>query len=321
VDAKRQIPVMAHGEIVGRIAVTEDRKISRTGTLLGSFISGCIAFAFIYITLVRRNRQMRSELRDISDYANKIIAENGGAAITFQNETVFQTLDRVAAKVNHLESVRQTMIADIAHELRTPIAVIRTQLDNGLAAGQPWGPEKLMLLQDEIYRVSALIKDMQELTLAESHRLKLNKKWFNVSDLLDQVTEAMFIEAEEPHVRLDPFWDEECLLYADETRIRQILINLIGNAVKHARTRVTIRCDAAPHHVAISVQDDGMGLEEEEMPRVFDRFYRGTTHRKGLGLGLAIAKEYAEAHGGRIEVHSNWGQGALFVVTVPVFHE
>lgn len=226
-----------------------------------------------------------------------------------------------------LETVRRTMVADLAHELRTPISIMRTQLDHAIQNGRPLSLQKTVVLHDETLRLTRLVREMQELSLAESGHLPLVKSWFSLSKLAEEVLETLAAEAEERNVGSRLSVDMDVRVYGDQNRIRQIVINLIGNAFQHARGHVDIKVTLEGNMAMIAVSDDGWGMEEEERERVFERFYRGQaqgSHKgrsSGLGLGLAIVKEFAAAHQGSAEVSSSFGEGACFKVRLPVFAE
>lgn len=249
-------------------------------------------------------------------------------------------LDRLQAKLAQLEQVRKTMVADIAHELRTPLAVLRAQLDNAIARQAPLLPEQLVLLHDEAYRMSKLISDLNQLALAEAGHLPLDKAWFDVQPLLASLTEAFAAEAEEGGIALDlhielrptrgeagpgtPLAPIRATIYADRSRIQQVLVNLLGNAIRYARSRITLTFTCDGITAAFAVEDDGIGIDSDQLDHLFERFYRAASkaeRREGSGLGLAIAQQYALAHGGRIAVSSEWNAGSVFTVTLPVFRE
>lgn len=254
-------------------------------------------------------------------------------------------LDRLEERLRRLETVRRTMVADIAHELRTPIAVMRAQLDHALQSGDSLPPAKIATLHDEAYRMSKLVRDLQELALADSGRLPLEMDWFSLSDMLASIVETLGAAAETDGVAVRLDCPGPVQIYADRIRIQQVFVNLLGNAIRHGRTEVAVTAGIRDGEIEVAIADDGIGIEEEELPRLFDRFYRGGASvaasggagdmpsgdafgggaagpdsRKagGLGLGLAIAKEYVTAHGGTIAVSSRWGEGTVFTVRLPV---
>lgn len=246
-------------------------------------------------------------------------------------------LTRLEERLDLLERVRKTMVADIAHELRTPLAVVRAKLENALLRQESIPPEQIVILHDEIYRVSKLIRDLNSLVLAESGRLPLERNWFSLKQLMEQLAETMLPEAEEAGVSVTMSgFDSPCHIYADRERLQQVFVNLLGNALRYARSRIEVACSQDETHVRIAVKDDGIGIEEEDLPYVFDRFYRssrasGAAARfsesdgggltSGVGLGLAIVKEFVNAHGGSVSVESKWNEGSVFQVVLPVFRE
>lgn len=244
-------------------------------------------------------------------------------------KAALQAADELLARMNKLETVRRTMVADIAHELRTPIAIMRTQLDHAIQDNLPLPLEKAVALHDETLRLTKLVRDLQELSLAETGHLPLFKSWFSLTALVSEVVETLAIEAEERDISSVVVTDKDLTLYADESRVRQIIINLVGNAFGHARSRVRIELMHVESEatVTVVVSDDGWGMEEEELNRVFDRFYRGDSQLKqekrssGLGLGLAIVREYALAHHGSVQVSSRFGEGTSFRLLLPVMTE
>lgn len=241
-----------------------------------------------------------------------------------QAEAQALELEALRAKASRLERVRSTMIADVAHELRNPLATLRTAAENALASGRPLPPERIAVLHDEIYRMSKLVGDLNQLALAESGHLRLEKSWFSLSELLLNALEAMRPEAEERGIGLE--WsgaDASPLLFADRVRLQQVFVNLLSNALRHARRRVSVRLTNAEGGaaLAVSVEDDGDGIDEDDLPHIFDRFYRSREKTGGSGLGLALVREFVRLHGGRVEVRSRWGEGAAFTVTLPVFRE
>lgn len=231
---------------------------------------------------------------------------------------------------NHrLETIRRTMVADIAHELRTPLAVMRASLENALQSGDPLAPQKAARLYDETLRLTRLVRELQQLSQAESGHLPLSKTWFPLRELAEEVLETMAAESGERGVTTTVTGFGEATVYADRGRVRQIIINLLGNAFRHARSQVNVNISLEESVIALTVSDDGNGIEEEELERVFDRFYRGPESQRtegrergtGLGLGLAIVRGFARAHGGEARAYSQFGKGVSFKVTLPVMKD
>lgn len=232
-------------------------------------------------------------------------------------------LEASRTKLRKLERVRSSMVADVAHELRNPLSTMRTVTENALAAGQPISPERAAVLLDEMYRMSKLVGDLNELALAESGHLQLEKSWFSLTELLQTIVDAMLPEAELRGLALVLTADSSSpLLFADRVRLQQVFVNLLANALRHARHAIELRlADEAGSGLTVTVADDGQGIDEDELPHIFDRFYRSRERSGGSGLGLAIVQEFTRAHGGQVEAESRWGEGAAFTVRLPAFRE
>jgi len=341
-------PIIVHGQIVGYIDAENDAGRSPDAYVWWSTIAAAIG---IYVLLIQwqvmAGRSHRGQIRALTEQAKQVGHMNGDRHVHGRGhlsepepkpklersapyEALYVELERVRMRVQQLETVRRSMVADIAHELRTPLSVMRTQLDNALQAGGELIPAQTAALYDETVRMSKLVHDLQELALAETGHLPLNKTWFSLPELAGSVIEMLSVEAEDLGLKLISQVKCEVRLYGDQGRIRQALINLVGNALRHARGQVRIVIGLQGDHAHVAISDDGWGIEEDELPHIFERFYRGQTSsstftgksgkRSGLGLGLAIAEQYARAHDGGIEVTSSWGEGATFMLTLPIIN-
>ncbi|WP_182914272.1 cell wall metabolism sensor histidine kinase WalK [Paenibacillus sp. 1011MAR3C5] len=344
--AERKLPVLSEGQVAGYTVVRMVTSLHTYGyALLGAALTALlIGFAgFWHWRRLARARDEVTYAMARSCLKQLNTAEDGQATARIVEDIEAQgtTRARSEAAVNavreaigelkrrkeKLETVRRTMVADIAHELRTPIAIMRTKLDHAIGAGEALPLEKLLPLHDETLRLTRLVRDLQELALAESGHLPLSKTWFSLTELASDVLETLAVQDDQHIVETEWTCSGDIRVYADMNRIRGVLINLIGNAFHHAKSKVSVHVGlSAPGDAYVSVSDDGRGIEEEERERVFDRFYRGETHRDrrrttGLGLGLAIVKELMTAHGGAAEVSSVYGEGTTFTITVPVFAE
>ncbi|WP_409343846.1 sensor histidine kinase [Paenibacillus sp. MBLB4367] len=334
-------PILYQGEVVGYFDAAPVLKPSlsnwRTFALIAAAGAAGVCFFLALSRLTRRGEtetrlhvlgRLRRLANDSSEAGNsrgeELTAGPSGSELDRDIESLLKQLE---TRIRKLEKVRKTMIADIAHELRTPLAVMRAQLENALVRQTPLAPESLVLLHDEVYRMTKLVHDLQQLALAESGHLPLEKRWFSLRALTASVIDAVMAAAEENGCRISVDCPGETRTYGDESRIQQVLVNIIGNAVRHSRTSVHIAVAGSERQTVIRITDDGMGIEEEELPHVFERFYRGSRKTgkadamTGLGLGLAIVKEFVEAHKGTVSVSSDWGKHTTFAVVLPVFPE
>lgn len=233
--------------------------------------------------------------------------------------------------------LRQNMIADIAHELRTPLSVIQANLEAMLDGVLPTTPEEIGALHDETALLSRLIADLRLLSLAEAGQLKLEHAETDLGELVTKTAERMRPQADAGGVNLvvdvAPGLPP---VNVDADRIGQVIGNLVSNALRYTPVggRVSIQTSVissqtrADHRLATgywlltTVADTGTGIAPEDLPYVFDRFYRANKSRNrasgGSGIGLAIVKQLVEAHGGRVGVESEVGQGTRFWLTLPV---
>jgi two-component system, OmpR family, sensor histidine kinase BaeS len=241
---------------------------------------------------------------------------------------VTEALNHMAQQLQRGEEIRKQLTADVAHELRTPLAIIQVQMENIQDSGRDVPPETLLPIQDEVIRLSKLVDDLHQLTLAESGKLPLDRKPTDLVPILDRIADMLQPEADERQIsisRTSP--TQDMIASVDPNRITQVFYNLMINALRYTPSEgtITIQLTHRDHNgsrfATVSIKDTGVGILPEKLPYLFDRFYRveesRSRHTGGLGLGLSIAKEYVEAHHGFIKVNSEVGKGSTFTVYLP----
>jgi len=236
-----------------------------------------------------------------------------------------RSFNAMADGLARLEELRRNMVTDVAHELRTPLSNIRGYLEafrDGVVQPEP---EVIGSLYEEAMLLNRLLDDLQELALAEAGQLRLERRPVVVSDVVNRAVEAAHARASVKGVALKVELPADLpLVEVDPQRIEQVLGNLLSNGLTHTPSggEVVSTARAREGEVEVSVSDTGEGIPPEHLPYVFERFYRVDKSRSratgGTGLGLAIAKQLVEAHGGRISVESEVGQGTRFTFTLPV---
>ncbi len=227
----------------------------------------------------------------------------------------------LAERLQQEEELDRRRVADIAHELRTPLQVLKGELE-ALADGMlDPDPETLERLVEEVDHLALLVEDLRLISLAESGGLVLQRAPEDLADLLKRTAEVFAAAAAARGVKLE-VEAEPVVVALDAGRMRQVVLNLVDNALRHARAQVVVRSWREGNEACFAVADDGPGIAEEDLPYVFDRFYRADPARTrssgGSGLGLAIAKAIVEAHGGRIEAGNRPEGGAVFTVCLPL---
>lgn len=224
------------------------------------------------------------------------------------------------------ELMRQDFVSNVSHELRNPLAVIKLlseTLQDGAMSDEPTAMRFLRQIEGEADNLSRMVNELLELSRAESGNLQLDLLPVRAIELMKQVFDRLQVQAEQAGVALVySCQDDLPLIKADKTRLEQVLINLVHNAIKFSPSGSSIKMSAMlqDSHILFSVEDQGIGISVEDLPHVFERFYKADRSRSGLGtgLGLAVARQLVEAQGGKIWVESILGQGSTFIFTIPL---
>jgi signal transduction histidine kinase len=238
------------------------------------------------------------------------------------------SFNRMTAGLARAEQQRRSLTADVAHELRNPLHVIQGNLEGMLDGVYEPTTENINATLEETRLLARLVNDLQTLSLAEAGQLPLHPLRLSIADLLSDVATSFAGQAAEGGVELCVDVPEEgngLEITADPDRLDQVLSNLAANALRYTPTggKVTLRARPAPGGgVRLSVEDSGAGILQEELPYIFDRFWRGDRSRShsggaGSGLGLAIVRQLVQAHGGKIAVESHPGRGTTFTIDLP----
>lgn len=239
-----------------------------------------------------------------------------------------ETFNAMAETLERNEKLNQQLFAGIAHELKTPLTIIQGNLEAILDGVSEATPEKIAAIHTETMLLNRLINDLRDLTLAEAGQLKLQKKAVKLKSVAKKVVELIQPMLSEKQITMNIKIPARLpQIEADPDRLTQILYNLIGNALRYTGQNGTITLNADPHsgtgnEVTVSVSDTGEGIPKEDLPYIFNHFYRvdqaRTRAKGGSGVGLAIVKYLVEAHGGRVWAESEPGSGSTFSFTLPV---
>lgn len=237
-----------------------------------------------------------------------------------------QSFNRMAETLDQTERRRLELIGDVAHELRTPLAAIRSSMEGLIDGVLPAQPETYAGIEREAARLQRLVRDLEELSRAEAGQISLDLQRVALGELLQAAMQRLQSQYVDKEVTLELTQADPALFVGvDFNRILQVLTNLLGNALQHtsAGGRVTLSARRDGRSALVSVADTGAGIGPEHLAHVFERFYRVDKSRSraggGSGIGLTIAKHLVEGHGGRIWAASEGlGRGSTFMFTLPL---
>jgi signal transduction histidine kinase len=274
------------------------------------------------------SRRISQELRQLEETARQFAAGDFRSRVPSidipELDRLGTSFNQMAESLEGVEQRRRELIGDLSHELRSPLTVLEGYLE-GLAEGTlAASPELYARLADETGRLRRLVNDLQELSKAEAGHLDVNLKPIDLTPLLQSVLDRLEPQIDEGGPALELSVPAPLpLVLADPDRVEQIVLNLVGNAIRYTSTgSIIVRAAAEGRWMWVSVTDTGCGLAEADLSFVFERFWRAdksrSRHSGGSGIGLAIAKRLVELQGGQIEVQSQLGQGSTFRLSLPI---
>jgi len=346
-ELEAAIPLEVNGRTVGYLtweggmtfnAADQTFLLSR---LTGAAISaGLIAGGLSLLLALLLSYNLMRPVRELTQAARRLGERDLSQRVRVSGKDelaeLAQAFNRMAGSLQQAEESRRALTADIAHELRTPLAVQRANLEAFQDGVYPLTPSNLAPVMEQNLLLTRLVDDLRILALADAGQLTLERTLTDLPDLLHRVVERFQLHAANRNIslRLEPFEASNSFnLYADSQRIEQILANLLSNALRHTPEggQITVRISPGSpagaetaglghQEVWISVHDSGPGISPDALPHVFERFYRADRSRSrsegGSGLGLAIARQLSEAHGGTLTVANHPQGGAVFTLTL-----
>jgi len=287
-----------------------------------------IVSAFLtYLLALFLARRLTRPIKSVALASRKLAKGDLEARVSAEKNTwdnyslaLANDFNEMAASLAQLQEERQTMIGDIAHELRTPVAIMQAQLESLQDGVDPLDLEAVDSLYEETKLLSRLITDLRMLSLAEAKQLSLNLTKLELFGFLEKLRSSFSGQANLKSIDISLEGTQGLSVEADAERLRQMIGNLLSNALRYTPEggKVMLRLEQQGSWALISVRDTGLGLSEEALGQLFNRFYRSDKGRVraegGSGLGLAIVKALTELHGGQVSAENHKAGGALFRV-------
>ena len=325
-------PIMVNGVQMGTLLLydtpTPEEEVllasARRSALIGGSITTALASAIAVLLITQILSPLRALTRASESVANGLAPEKLQLKSRDEIGQLGESFDHMIDNLRYSERLRQTMTADIAHELRTPVTIIQGTLEAVLDGVYEATPETIVPIYEETLHLGKLIDDLRELALAEAGELRLIRERVDIGALVRQIIDATVSALEgAPEVRTS-VGGESPFAMVDPKRFRQILANLLGNALRYTPSdgSVDVGVRTVDNEVEVSVSDTGPGISPEDLDHLFERFYRGDASRNravgGSGLGLAIVKQWVEAHRGRVWAENRPEGGARFTFRLPM---
>lgn len=331
------LPVTLQGQTIGyltsatpgnQVALTAEAEAFLSQVNRSLLQAGLIAGILGVLLGVLIARGLAAPLGRLADAARRIARGHLDERVPVTGATEIADLagafNEMSAHLEEAEQLRRNMVADIAHELRTPLSVVQGNLRAILDDVYPLEKEEIASIYDETLVLNRLISDLRELAQAEAGQLSLNLQPTQLTTLVEGMADRFRELAREKNIALTTTLPSQLpSLSADEDRLKQVLHNFLSNALRHTPPggSIEIKAEALPGQVRVSVRDSGSGIAPEDLPRVFDRFYRADKSRArdqgGSGLGLAISRQLIRAHSGEVGADSTPNHGSEFWFTLP----
>ena len=291
---------------------------------------GFVGFVLLVFAIgwgARSLRRMFTPLDDLFNASERLA--NGDYSVRVEEKgppevySLMRSFNSMAERLQINDQQRRNMLADVSHELRTPITVIQGNVEGILDGLYPADEARLKSIIEETQILSRLVDDLRTLALAESGALHLKREPTNLMELMRDAVSGLELQAKEKDIRVEMSLEGEEDANIDPQRIREVLTNLLSNALRYTprggeiNVRLTEAGAGAERSVTLSVKDNGPGIEPADLLHVFERFYK-SSDSGGMGLGLSIAKYLVEAHGGKIWAESEVGKGTKISFSIPL---
>lgn len=328
-------PIEVGGERVGTFLVASTMGIlSETQNIFIRRVNaaliwvGLISIFLVFVVAIWQSRAIIKPLHQMASAANRLAkGDYQQRVVVDRNDElgdVATAFNQMASELAQQEEIRRQLMADVAHELRTPLSILRIDLESMEDGLMDPNPDNIRHLQREVAYLSNLVEDLRMLSLADAGDLKVEKIRIELNSLVREMVERQQNAARERKINLTAsYFDQEIFVMGDTQRLSQVMINLLSNAIQHTpeEHEIMTRIEKQGQNAIVSVTNTGSWILQEDLNRIFDRFYRVERSRNrdqgGSGLGLSIARSLVEAHGGKIWAESMEGKSTTFKISLP----
>ena len=328
-------PIYDGTSVVGALRYVSS--LAPTYQVLGQFFAmlflfgfGIIAVAFLYgRAMAQRILEPVQELVRVTEEVAQ--GNYKVTAIKYHNDEIGQLVDAVnimTKEITRADQAKSEFISSISHELRTPLAAIKGWAETlqDMKDDIEVVEEGLSIVSKETDRLIILVNDLLDFSRLQAHRIELKKEEFSISDLLENIIGQFTVRCQQEHIKMTLLTDnQENWVFADYNRLKQVLINIVDNAMKFTVGRpeaeIRISSQVLDDQIIVIIEDNGSGISPEDLQRVKEKFYKGSSNKSGTGLGLSIASEIMELHGGKMLIDSTMNVGTKVVLVMPFFYD
>jgi two-component system sensor histidine kinase BaeS len=326
------LPVLVQGSNVGSVVIRVGTSgIESVGghlrhALAGGILLSAVALALLAILVgVIFSRKITRPVTALTTAARSLTSGERGVQVgdlhaVGELADLSKAFNVMVATLEKENNFRQTLVANVAHELRTPLAILQATSEAMAAGVIPAESARLISLHDDVMRLAHLVQDLEVIASSDVEQFKLDIRRIDLAQVVGRAADVMEPQLEEANLRLFRHL-APVIVYGDSIRLHQVVLNLLTNAIKFTPTggSVTLSTRSAQATADIVVNDTGRGIAVDDVPHIFERFWRGPSVRTvpGSGIGLAVVMELVTAHGGTVTVTSAKGYGSTFVITLP----
>ena len=329
------VPIYDGQQIVGALRYVSS--MAPTMVILGQFLAVLLLFGAVVVGVAfmfgrMMARQILEPVQELVRVTEEVAQGNYKVtAIKYHNDEIGQLVDAVnimTKEITRADQAKSEFISSISHELRTPLAAIKgwAETMQDMKDDVEVIEEGLTIVSKETNRLIILVNDLLDFSRLQAHRIELKKTEFTVAELLENVVGQFTVRCQQERVKMTLLSDDqESWVFADYNRLKQVLINVVDNAMKFTIGRpnaeIRISSQVLDDQIIVIVEDNGSGISPEDLKRVKEKFYKGSSNKSGTGLGLSIASEIMELHGGKMLIDSVLNVGTKVVLVMPFFYD